>query len=116
LSGIGGINVKTGVSILAMALAGLISSAAQAEDIAVLTPYISSVATNEIVETFKKDAAGKGWNVNVVDTRGDLHQCERGRGRSPRGAPHTAHAWHGPRSPAWDEDGSAQAQRRWSRR
>lgn len=66
--------MKIGVSILAMTLASVVANAAQAEDIAVLTPYISSVATNEIVETFKKDAAGKGWNVNVVDTRGDLQQ------------------------------------------
>ena len=49
-------------------------STANAEDIAVLTPYLSSVATNEMVETFKTDSEAKGWTVNVVDTRGDFQQ------------------------------------------
>lgn len=49
-------------------------SAAHAEDVAVLTPYLSSVATNEMVETFTTEAQSKGWNVNVVDTRGDFQQ------------------------------------------
>ncbi|WP_367714429.1 sugar ABC transporter substrate-binding protein (plasmid) [Nitratireductor sp. GISD-1A_MAKvit] len=47
---------------------------ANAEDIAVLTPYLSSVATNEMVETFKTDSEARGWTVNVVDTRGDFQQ------------------------------------------
>lgn len=56
-------------------LAGMnCATAALAEDVAVLTPYLSSVATNEMVETFKADAAAKGWSVNVVDTRGDFQQ------------------------------------------
>lgn len=49
-------------------------SAAHAEDVAVLTPYLSSVATNEMVETFTSQAGAKGWTVNVVDTRGDFQQ------------------------------------------
>ncbi|WP_404935276.1 sugar ABC transporter substrate-binding protein [Nitratireductor sp. L15S-10] len=49
-------------------------SMAHAEDIAVLTPYLSSVATNEMVETFKTDSEARGWTVNVVDTRGDFQQ------------------------------------------
>ncbi|EIM77358.1 LacI family transcriptional regulator [Nitratireductor aquibiodomus RA22] len=57
------------------ALAGLAhATAANAEDIAVLTPYLSSVATNEMVETFTKESQAKGWMVNVVDTRGDFQQ------------------------------------------
>ena len=48
--------------------------AVAAEDIAVLTPYLSSVATNEMVETFQTDAKQKGWSVNVVDARGDFQQ------------------------------------------
>jgi len=50
------------------------TAAAYAEDIAVLTPYLSSVATNEMIETFKTESATKGWTVNVVDTRGDFQQ------------------------------------------
>ncbi|CAN7648736.1 sugar ABC transporter substrate-binding protein [Aminobacter sp. LjRoot7] len=56
--------------------AGIIqfAASAHAEDIAVLTPYLSSVATNEMIETFKTESAAKGWSVNVVDTRGDFQQ------------------------------------------
>jgi ribose transport system substrate-binding protein len=56
--------------------AGIIqfAASAHAEDIAVLTPYLSSVATNEMIETFKTESAAKGWTVNVVDTRGDFQQ------------------------------------------
>ncbi|MBB6468368.1 ribose transport system substrate-binding protein [Aminobacter lissarensis] len=50
------------------------AASAHAEDIAVLTPYLSSVATNEMIETFKTESAVKGWTVNVVDTRGDFQQ------------------------------------------
>ncbi|GAA2839057.1 monosaccharide ABC transporter substrate-binding protein (CUT2 family) [Aminobacter aminovorans] len=50
------------------------AASAHAEDIAVLTPYLSSVATNEMIETFKTESAAKGWTVNVVDTRGDFQQ------------------------------------------
>ncbi|WP_309084673.1 sugar ABC transporter substrate-binding protein [Chelativorans sp.] len=61
--------------ILAMAaLAGFYTGAAGAEEVAVLTPYLSSVATNEMVETFKTDSEAKGWSVTVVDTRGDFQQ------------------------------------------
>lgn len=61
-------------TLLAGLVAALLTTAAHAEDVAVLTPYISSVATNEMVETFKTDAEAKGWSVNVVDTRGDFQQ------------------------------------------
>lgn len=50
------------------------AASAHAEDVAVLTPYLSSVATNEMIETFKTESAAKGWTVNVVDTRGDFQQ------------------------------------------
>lgn len=50
------------------------TTAAWAQDVAVLTPYLSSVATNEMVETFTADSEAKGWTVNVVDTRGDFQQ------------------------------------------
>ena len=62
------------ISPVASLVAALFATAACAEDVAVLTPYISSVATNEMVETFKADAEAKGWSVNVVDTRGDFQQ------------------------------------------
>lgn len=66
--------MKRTLSTLAGLAALLLAGTAHAEDVAVLTPYISSVATNEMVETFKADATAKGWTVNVVDTRGDFQQ------------------------------------------
>lgn len=62
------------LSVFATLAALITASAASAQEVAVLTPYISSVATNEMVETFKADAKEKGWTVNVVDTKGDFQQ------------------------------------------
>ncbi|WP_276356478.1 sugar ABC transporter substrate-binding protein [Cohnella caldifontis] len=42
--------------------------------ISILTPYLSSVTTNEMVESLKKQAGEKGWKANVVDTKGDVGQ------------------------------------------
>jgi len=64
---------KTLTALLAIGISHFAFSA-QAEDVAVLTPYLSSVATNEMIETFKTESATKGWTVNVVDTRGDFQQ------------------------------------------
>lgn len=66
--------MKRTLSIGAIAMGLTAATPALAEDVAVLTPYLSSVATNEMVETFKTDAENKGWTVNVVDTRGDFQQ------------------------------------------
>jgi ribose transport system substrate-binding protein len=66
--------MRTTTGILAGLIASLLTTAAQAQEIAVLTPYISSVATNEMVESFEADAEEKGWKVNVVDTKGDFQQ------------------------------------------
>jgi ribose transport system substrate-binding protein len=45
---------------------------AEGEQIAVVTPYLSAVATAEMVETFQAEAATRGWEVEVIDTAGDL--------------------------------------------
>jgi ribose transport system substrate-binding protein len=45
---------------------------AAAETVAVLTPYLSAVATEEMVTAFRTDAEGRGWTVSVVDTAGDM--------------------------------------------
>ncbi|PPE78121.1 LacI family transcriptional regulator [Kaistia algarum] len=59
---------------LALALAGLVaaSPAAHAVDVAVLTPYQSSVATNQMIKVFDEKAKAAGWNATLVDTRGDM--------------------------------------------
>jgi ribose transport system substrate-binding protein len=63
-------------AILSLALAGLIVTvgAAQAVDVAVLTPYQSSVTTNQMINVFEAKAKAAGWNATVVDTRGDMGQ------------------------------------------
>ena len=45
---------------------------AEGERIAVLTPYLSAVATAEMVETFEREAESRKWDVDVVDTAGDF--------------------------------------------
>lgn len=42
------------------------------KEISILTPYLSSVTTNEMAETMKANMEAKGWSVTVVDTKGDM--------------------------------------------
>ena len=59
----------------ALALLGctaLAAPAAGAAEIALLTPYLSSVTTGEMVKVFKAGAEAGHHTVNVVDTRGDM--------------------------------------------
>ncbi|WP_211230492.1 substrate-binding domain-containing protein [Inquilinus limosus] len=60
------------VAVAATAVAAGAAAPAAAETVSVLTPYLSAVATGEMVETFKADAAARGWTVSVVDTAGDF--------------------------------------------
>ncbi|BBH23097.1 sugar ABC transporter substrate-binding protein [Paenibacillus baekrokdamisoli] len=50
------------------------TSEAATKSVAILTPFLSSVTTNEMVESFKKQAKDRGWKTNVVDTKGDMGQ------------------------------------------
>jgi ribose transport system substrate-binding protein len=45
-----------------------------AKKISILTPYLSSVTTNQMVETMKASMETKGMVVTVVDTKGDFGQ------------------------------------------
>ncbi len=53
-------------------------SAESAEDtpkqVTIMTPYLSSVTTNEMAETMKAGMEEKGWKVNLIDTKGDVSQ------------------------------------------
>ena len=53
-----------------LALAG--GSAALAQKVAVITPYLAQPGTQFYVEAFEGVAAEKGWDVNVIDTAGDV--------------------------------------------
>ncbi|GGA42691.1 sugar ABC transporter substrate-binding protein [Pelagibacterium lentulum] len=45
---------------------------AAGERVAVVTPYLSAIATAEMVESFQQRAADYDWTVEVFDTAGDI--------------------------------------------
>jgi ribose transport system substrate-binding protein len=50
----------------------LTATPAFAQDIAVITPYLAQPGTQFYVEAFESVAGENGWNVNVIDTAGDV--------------------------------------------
>ena len=64
--------IKTTLAGFALALAG--STAALATDVTILTPYISSIPTNEMAQSFKAEGEKRGWDVTIIDTRNDFGQ------------------------------------------
>lgn len=59
--------LKVAVSFLALTV-----SSAFAETVAVITPYLAQPGTQAAIEGFEAAAAKKGWDVNVIDTAGDV--------------------------------------------
>jgi len=57
---------------LAVSVLALGASAALAETVAVITPYLAQPGTQFYVDAFSARAAELGWDVNVVDTAGDV--------------------------------------------
>jgi ribose transport system substrate-binding protein len=57
---------------LAVSAIALSASAAFAETVAVITPYLAQPGTQAYVEGFEAAAGEKGWEVNVIDTAGDV--------------------------------------------
>ena len=57
------------VSALALMSVG---AAAAGEKITVITPYLAQPGTQFYVEAFQEKAKANGWEVNVVDTKGDV--------------------------------------------
>jgi ribose transport system substrate-binding protein len=57
---------------LAASAALMLSTAAQAETVTVVTPYLAQPGTQMVVDGFKAKAEASGWTVNVVDTAGDV--------------------------------------------
>jgi ribose transport system substrate-binding protein len=57
---------------LAVSALALSASAALAETVAVITPYLAQPGTQFYVEAFTARAAELGWEVNVIDTAGDV--------------------------------------------
>lgn len=42
------------------------------KNISILTPYLSSVTTKQMVDEMEKKAEENGWDANIVDTKGDV--------------------------------------------
>lgn len=51
---------------------GLGALAAEAQEVAVITPYLAQPGTQFYVDGFTAEAEGRGWTVNVIDTAGDV--------------------------------------------
>ncbi|MCB9993173.1 MAG: substrate-binding domain-containing protein [Hyphomicrobiaceae bacterium] len=64
--------LRTSAVVAVAATAGLTASAALAAKVAVITPYLAQPGTQFYVEAFQGVAAEKGWDVNVIDTQGDV--------------------------------------------
>ncbi|ARO14106.1 ribose transport system substrate-binding protein [Ketogulonicigenium robustum] len=65
--------IRKGQAIATAAVfAALGGSAAWAETVSVITPYLAQPGTQFYVEAFQARAAELGWDVNVVDTAGDV--------------------------------------------
>ena len=64
-------NVLSLVTVSALALMSGIAAAA-GKKITVITPYLAQPGTQFYVEAFKEKAKANGWEVNVVDTKGDV--------------------------------------------
>ncbi|QPM68514.1 sugar ABC transporter substrate-binding protein [Atribacter laminatus] len=46
--------------------------AEETKTVAMLTPYLASVTTNQMIKTFEKEAKVRGWDVVTIDTKGDF--------------------------------------------
>ncbi|MFD0867974.1 D-ribose-binding periplasmic protein precursor [Chlamydia abortus] len=63
------------VMVLAVGCAGKSGDdGTKTKTISILTPYLSSVTTNEMVESLKNQAKEKGWKTEVIDTKSDIGQ------------------------------------------
>jgi ribose transport system substrate-binding protein len=64
--------LKAGVLAGAFAALMMASAAHAAAKIAVVTPYLAQPGTQFYVEAFQAEAKANGWDVNVIDTKGDV--------------------------------------------
>ncbi len=64
------LGLKSLVGAAALALMG--AQALAAGKIAVITPYLAQPGTQFYVEAFQAEAKANGWEVNVIDTKGDV--------------------------------------------
>src|SRR5580698_10495464 len=69
-----GLLVRRASAVVAASLALAITGGAAfaAVKIAVITPYLAQPGTQFYVEAFQEQAKAYGWDVNVIDTKGDV--------------------------------------------
>ena len=61
------------MKLLALTLAAAVTaSASVAQDITVVTPYLAQPGTQMYLEGFEENATAAGWDVNIIDTAGDV--------------------------------------------
>ncbi|MDR3372887.1 MAG: sugar ABC transporter substrate-binding protein [Ancalomicrobiaceae bacterium] len=65
---------KLALSLVATASLLCGGTSAFATNVTILTPYISSIPTNDMAQTFKSEGAKRGWTVTIIDTRNDFGQ------------------------------------------
>lgn len=65
-------SLKSFAAVATIAAGAGFASAAVAEKVAVITPYLAQPGTQFYVEAFQGVAKEKGWDVNVIDTAGDV--------------------------------------------
>jgi ribose transport system substrate-binding protein len=58
--------------LIGMGAALLATAAAAQERVAVITPYLAQPGTQFYIDGFEAAAEGNGWEVNVIDTAGDI--------------------------------------------
>ena len=58
--------------LISLAVIGFTATAALAEKVTVVTPFLAQPGTQAYVQGFEAEASAKGWDVNVVDTAGDV--------------------------------------------
>ena len=58
--------------LLTVGLLALTAPAALAEKVAVITPFLAQPGTQAYVNAFEAEAKARGWEVNVIDTAGDV--------------------------------------------
>jgi ribose transport system substrate-binding protein len=56
----------------ALGLVGGYAAAQEAASVAVITPYLAQPGTQFYLDGFEAEAEARGWEVNVVDTAGDI--------------------------------------------
>jgi ribose transport system substrate-binding protein len=64
------LGLKSLATAAALALMG--AQAFAAGKVAVITPYLAQPGTQFYVEAFQEEAKANGWEVNVIDTKGDV--------------------------------------------